>query len=489
MTMTPPTTDSEDGYATDSSASSFNRSGLLNPELESTPSPHPFAASTKANRAPPLYEKKSPISPTISYTPRLQITPRVLDFSRTDSENISPRTFSRVTSQADAEHERWERAITDAVDRAETSVELSSQNLTYIPPSILHLKDLVVLPDKIEAAPSLTVAREFSRSITAPALLPSPDIRSTRAFGPIKTTGKLPFGRPRALFSETPKHFDLRLFLSNNSIRKLPRELFALNSLVVLTLRKNKLTSLPPAIGQLRSLRELNIGNNRIQYLPSEIQSLALNTLYLHPNPFIPSPPDGKESSERLLAPLRRATPPADHCPSLASESPESPEDPSPIPSLTEYCIRGLLSLDIQKARLPKIETFFPLSEIDNLALPSHVQEVIRASTGHGKPRLNEHKEPYNAEQDVTANICPGHGGAQTSVFYQHVEERMEWVGTIAGVNIAESRTGWVPIRWRGCSHRCLNFLDPVATKEVEDELFEAGKGEDGEEFEFSDDE
>jgi len=120
-------------------------------------------------------------------------------------------------------------------------------------------------------------------------------------------------------------------------------------------------------------------------------------------------------------------------------------EETLAVPSLTEYAIRSLLTPDYSNGKNPRIESFLPLSDIDGLPLPMHVKNIIRASTGHGKERLKEQKEPFDAEEDVTANICPGHGGVRSYVFCDHIEERTEWVGTVGGVQIAESRSGWVP--------------------------------------------
>jgi hypothetical protein len=113
------------------------------------------------------------------------------------------------------------------------------------------------------------------------------------------------------------------------------------------------------------------------------------------------------------------------------------------------------------------------LAEIDGLALPLHIKRVIRASTGHGRARATEEGECVDTELDMSRNVCPcprHHGspisdtGVMKSVrfamgdsnqrgFFNHsapvfrvpVEERMEWVGTVAGVQVAESPSAWVP--------------------------------------------
>jgi Leucine rich repeat len=84
----------------------------------------------------------------------------------------------------------------------------------------------------------------------------------------------------------------LQLYLAHNSLRRLPRELWTLNNLSVLSLRNNKLTSLPPSIARLASLVELNVAGNRLRWLPWELLRLlapngSLRILTVCPNPFL----------------------------------------------------------------------------------------------------------------------------------------------------------------------------------------------------------
>lgn len=63
----------------------------------------------------------------------------------------------------------------------------------------------------------------------------------------------------------------LQLFLGHNLLRRLPKEIFCLENLTVLSLRANSLTKIPAAIGNLANLIELNLSTNRLQYLPFEL--------------------------------------------------------------------------------------------------------------------------------------------------------------------------------------------------------------------------
>lgn len=114
------------------------------------------------------------------------------------------------------------------------------------------------------------------------------------------------------------------------------------------------------------------------------------------------------------------------------------------------------------------------LAEIDALLLPVHIKRTIRASTGHDRARLTEEGTSVDAEHDITRNICPcprhhsmvryeaaskksvrfvpnGHQikkglfDHNAPVFHAPVEERMEWVGTVGGVQVAENPNAWVP--------------------------------------------
>ncbi|KAL6865586.1 hypothetical protein ACO1O0_001680 [Amphichorda felina] len=97
---------------------------------------------------------------------------------------------------------------------------------------------------------------------------------------------------------------ELKLYLSQNRLSRLPGALFDLTHLTTLSLRGNQLQKLPPAIGKLCNLQELNISQNRLSWLPVEILNLLsvdskLRTLLLHPNPFS-KPDQGDEMFETL---------------------------------------------------------------------------------------------------------------------------------------------------------------------------------------------
>ncbi|EEP80690.1 predicted protein [Uncinocarpus reesii 1704] len=83
----------------------------------------------------------------------------------------------------------------------------------------------------------------------------------------------------------------LRLYLPQNRLTFLPKEIFDLEELKVLSLRQNELSEVPCAIRKLIKLQDLNLAVNRLTYLPWEILGLMqtgdLKRLTVHPNPFV----------------------------------------------------------------------------------------------------------------------------------------------------------------------------------------------------------
>lgn len=83
----------------------------------------------------------------------------------------------------------------------------------------------------------------------------------------------------------------LKLYLSSNSLGRVPGALFDLEYLTVLSLRGNRLTELPSSVAKLRNLETLNLSQNSLHYLPAELLDLVstnsrLKYLQIHPNPF-----------------------------------------------------------------------------------------------------------------------------------------------------------------------------------------------------------
>lgn len=116
---TPPTSDSE------CEESSKSRIHQLNSQSPSPTPSHPFAASTKADRAPPVYEKKPFTPPTTPPCPKENsFLHREVIYSpevKTQAARLSTR---HSPSLADEEQKRWDTTISSAIDKAETKIDL-----------------------------------------------------------------------------------------------------------------------------------------------------------------------------------------------------------------------------------------------------------------------------------------------------------------------------------------------------------------------------
>jgi hypothetical protein len=118
---------------------------------------------------------------------------------------------------------------------------------------------------------------------------------SNELLTPLKTLTK----RPRYLdINASPRDTDfhplqpqLQMFLSGNSLRALPSELFSLENISVLSLRTNNLELLSPHVSKLHNLIELNLAGNGLRFLPYElltvIRSRKLQSLTVLPNPLL----------------------------------------------------------------------------------------------------------------------------------------------------------------------------------------------------------
>lgn len=112
--------------------------------------------------------------------------------------------------------------------------------LTYIPRNIADLRNLVVLSDASNPTthvpgPSSPRTRSFTRVVSAPATYTPTQPRlsgSLTSTNPFLTKNRAPS------ISTASQEASIQLFLSGNAICSLPRELFSLKGLTVLSLRK-----------------------------------------------------------------------------------------------------------------------------------------------------------------------------------------------------------------------------------------------------------
>lgn len=207
-------------------------------------------------------------------------------------------------------------------------------------------------------------------------------------------------------------------------------------------------------------MEELQISSNRIKYLPSEILGLPLKKVGLYPNPWLLSPPlEQSPRTTRLLGPLRTNF---------------------VVPPLAEICLRVLLSNpnpETPGKLKPKtnLEHYveMPLSQWD---LPPRYLAILEASVPYGQPRSvspdasGVQRKEHDAMQDARSSLCANqqkHIGV-SNCFSEPAEVRYQWVKRINEVDVG----GLIPVEWRGCSCRCLEFLEEPDMGDDDDVTF-----------------
>lgn len=200
-------------------------------------------------------------------------------------------------------------------------------------------------------------------------------------------------------------------------------------------------------------------------------------------NPFRPVPvPSPKDNSN--TDPLKTIDPTvsASHMVSLPRHILDT------TPPLVELCLRVLLAPHLVRTRKTPIRTTpshdprtevptnisvlyeliqpgetkleYGLSKIISRCAPSAVAKSTGGGSSSSKPKTNmlglrDFDTRYGAP--LHYGLCPSskHAGVRHP-FYYHAEERITWETHVGRINLGTQR---VPIRWRGCSRDCLDFL------------------------------
>ncbi|KAF8892057.1 hypothetical protein BD779DRAFT_1798723 [Infundibulicybe gibba] len=433
-----------------------------------TPPPpmHPFAASIKADRIPRDHEKK-PSIPYL-YPPHSPVKkPRYAAHARHDS--FDSVFNAPVQTPEDREAAIWDDAITQVFDGGHGAVSLTDMNLRRIPLRFISdLEKFYIPPEKVEqgnAQNGIAVSpshggRLFTRVTTAPA---GPGNRFTK-----------PFRQHTSISSDVPglPREEVSLFLSGNRITHLPLELLNLRTLTVLSLRGNLLTEIPPEIRNLTNLRALNVANNKLTYLPAEMLQMSLKQLHLQPNPFL-EPPNTSASTPRQNR--SRQTSRSGHLFDRYVASPTSKTLPRVIP-LVELCLRTLLAASPEDAHETILSTHYelPLHEYPTQpndppvaagkqrlkhTLPPHLRNTLDVCSP-GSVYLDgiplDTEDQARRSKVTGTGICSSPQHLKQAVFIEHAVERFTWVTEIGGISVG----GLVPLRWRGCNHECLDYLD-----------------------------
>ncbi|MHC4352399.1 MAG: leucine-rich repeat domain-containing protein, partial [Planctomycetota bacterium] len=226
------------------------------------------------------------------------------------------------------EKELLERIQRAAAENA-TSLRLSCEGLTSLPPEIGHLTNLTRLDlygNRLTSVPAelaqLTELRALALGANQLTSVPAELAHLTEL-----TALGLSANQLTSVPAELVHLSKLTaLWLQNNQLTGVPAELAQLTNLTILDLRRNqllcipaelaqlakltrlnlednRLTSLPAEIGRLKNLRVLSLDNNRLDSLPSEIGQLTnLITLRVERNELTSAPVElgGLTKLERL---------------------------------------------------------------------------------------------------------------------------------------------------------------------------------------------
>ncbi|TFL05722.1 hypothetical protein BDV98DRAFT_231924 [Pterulicium gracile] len=350
-------------------------------------------------------------------------------------------------------------------DRLRDEIDLTRHGLTHISVDIHDINKGADLGPKAEythASPRIltatagnvaaagTAKKPFGRVATAPSLS-----RVNKPLGRVVSQGSLP----------TDNQFSI--LLRHNSISSLPKELFSLKRLTILSLQGNILEYLPPQIGLLHNLRELNLSNNRLENLPAELNSLKLRSLSLSGNPCLKDLAVGAGSHHKATPTKSRPFPPAQRL---------SYPLPALVPSLAEICLRVLFSQSVTNAAIK--QTNFrrhhalplPVGEPPAWPISKHIAEDLVAcfydyDGSHPDQKcISDGSTVDSAPQPVRSRptgishcTSPKHQ-SPAGVYFRHHVEYIEWRTEIAGVSFG----GCAPLLWRGCSPGCLDHLLPA---------------------------
>jgi len=187
------------------------------------------------------------------------------------------------------------RLIDQAAREGWTSLDLSNQGLTELPPEIGKLTNLEVLAIDNNSLTSLP--SEFGNLINLQRLRLGRNKLSKLpdTFNKLKNLKSLELSSNQFVsipyeILELPNI--TQLYLSANRLESLPSEIRNLSKLKIFFINANRLSGVPREIKELRNLTALYLNSNQITRLPPEIQSLTnLFTLNLKGNP-LPIPFD-----------------------------------------------------------------------------------------------------------------------------------------------------------------------------------------------------
>ena len=192
--------------------------------------------------------------------------------NETENMTLQARIAFRSPEESDA-HRFAREVVGDCLDKGHECIDLG-----YVPMPF-RLMSLFILANDPN---SFVLYSEFDLRTIPPGLLL-----------PLQHLTRLPSVKEAPVSEDvfTSLQPFLSIYLPNNSLSTLHKDLFELSNLKVLSLRNNKLTEIPSTICKLTALEVLNLSVNQLAYLPWEIVKLMqqgeLKHLTLRPNPFL----------------------------------------------------------------------------------------------------------------------------------------------------------------------------------------------------------
>lgn len=277
--------------------------------------------------------------------------------------------------------------------------------------------------------------RTLARTQSVPFSIPSNQGTATESstFTKTQSSSSL-FSKSKSSAAAVPLSF----FLSHNNLtyESFPAEFFKLENLTMLTLLDNKLERISEGLGRLTGLTELNLSSNKLQWLPAEIMQLGqignLKLLRLAHNPWLKAPTTPLSKSKRLLSPL-----------------------------VTKFNFLSLQEITKRKLLGPSPWEDFPLFQESFISeqlksIPPHLAAPF--SSFFIKNSIEEGVQPF----DPASNICSSKNHDEPVYYVEHAEERFEWVSSASifeGDGRGEGKKEF-PIRHRGCSSGCLDWLE-----------------------------
>ena len=220
-------------------------------------------------------------------------------------------------------------------------------------------------------------------------------------------------------------------------------------------MRSNRIKLLSPRFGALKGLVELNLGVNQLSFLPAEILEMdSLETLTLHPNPWIKpptirsAPPSPPQKNVRVLGSL------------IVHFT---------IPSLRESVSRTLLAPSPWEPDHSLIQdSYYTAQEIARL--PSHLGRYFDSFFSSTSSSIDISRRKVAGDQspkqpfDPKANVCSSPAHEHPISYTSHAVERMEWVSLKEivgnGTGRVNGKEKLIPILHRGCGKGCLDWLD-----------------------------